>query len=157
MAQDNRNSPPPRGGKPGDGRRDGRDGNRGGPNRGGPGRGGQGRGGPGREPSRADTYETVGELTRGDGFRIDKYVLADKSTHKPVRTEYRLTRDGVSGTQVFSRLFEAQTAATAPLPEPESPPEPEALPEVESAPDAASEAEAPEAEAEPGASGEAEH
>jgi DNA-binding HxlR family transcriptional regulator len=83
---------------------------------------------------RVETYESLKELTRGAGFRIDKYVLAEKATHKPVRTEYRLTREGLAGTPVFSRLADAQTAATEPLPEPA----PDVTPEIvteEAAPD----------------------
>ncbi len=68
----------------------GRDGQRGGPRKGG---GGFGKG-PARQ-ERAETYETLKELERGEGFRIDKYVVAEKKSHKPVKTEYRLTREGL--------------------------------------------------------------
>ena len=125
MTDDNRGGPPSRGGRPGGGpggNRDnrgggGRDGQRGGPRKGG---GGFGKG-PARQ-ERAETYETLKELERGEGFRIDKYVVAEKRSHKPVKTEYRLTREGLKETQVFQRLIEAKEAAIAPLPEPE--PEP---------------------------------
>jgi hypothetical protein len=66
------------------------------------------------------TYETLKELERGADYRIHKFVLADKANHTPVKTEYRLTRDGLAGTQVFNRLFDAKAAAVAPLPEPEA-------------------------------------
>jgi hypothetical protein len=105
---------------------------RGGPSGGGPGGGGnrnRGKGGFGKgpaRPERKETYESLQLLTRGEGFHIDKYVLAEKGTHKPVRVEYRLTREGLKGVQNFPRLVDAQTAATAPLPEPE----PEVVEEV---------------------------
>ena len=51
------------------------------------------------------------ELERGEGFRIDKYVVAEKKSHKPVKTEYRLTREGLKQTMVFQRLIEAKEAA----------------------------------------------
>ena len=123
MTDDNRGGPPSRGGRPGGGpggNRDnrggggGRDGQRGGPRKGG---GGFGKG-PARQ-ERAETYETLKELERGEGFRIDKYVVAEKKSHKPVKTEYRLTREGLKQTMVFQRLIEAKEAATAELPEPE--------------------------------------
>ncbi len=66
------------------------------------------------------TYETLKELERGADYKIHKFVLADKANHTPVKTEYRLTRDGLAGTQVFNRLFDAKAAAVAPLPEPEA-------------------------------------
>jgi hypothetical protein len=101
-------------------------------NRGGPGgkrddrrKGGSfkgGKGGFGKGPvksARAETYESLKEVMRGEGFRIDKFQLAEKGTHKPVKTEYRLFREGLTGTHSFERLTDAQTAATAPLPEPE--------------------------------------
>jgi hypothetical protein len=115
MTQDNRGGPSSRGGKPGGDRRNGRPG---GGHRSGPGKGGFGKGS--SKPVRAETYETLRELTRGEGFRIDKFVLAEKGTHRPVKTEYRLFRDGVAGPQTFSNLVSAQAAATAPLPEPET-------------------------------------
>jgi hypothetical protein len=110
MAQDNRGAPS-RGGN-----------NRGGPGGRGPGKGGFGKG-PAR-PARVETFEDVKLLSRGEGFRIDKSVVVEKESHRPVKTEYRLTREGLEGVQVFQRLADAQTAATAPLPEPE----PEAAP-----------------------------
>jgi hypothetical protein len=130
MTDDNRGGPPSRGGRPGGGPGGNRDnrGGGGGPGgrrdgqRGGPRKGGGGFGkGPVRQ-ERAETYETLKELERGEGFRIDKYVVAEKKSHKPVKTEYRLTREGLKQTLVFQRLTEAKEAATAPLPEPE--PEP---------------------------------
>jgi hypothetical protein len=115
MAQDNRGGGPSRGGN-----------NRGGPGGRGPGgKGGFGKG-PTR-PARVETYEDVKLLSRGEGFRIDKSVVVEKGSHRPVKTEYRLTRDGLDGIQVFQRLADAQTASTAPLPEPE----PEAAPETQ--------------------------
>lgn len=121
MTDDNRGGPPSRGGPGGnrDNRSGGgpggrRDGQRGGPRKGG---GGFGKG-PARQ-ERAETYETLKELERGEGFRIDKYVVAEKKSHKPVKTEYRLTREGLKQTMVFQRLIEAKEAATAELPEPE--------------------------------------
>jgi hypothetical protein len=124
MAQDNRGGPPSRGGN-----------NRGGPGGRGPGKGGFGKG-PAR-PARVETYEDVKLLSRGEGFRIDKSVVVEKGSHRPVKTEYRLTRDGLAAVQVFQRLGDAQTAATAPLPEPE----PEAA-AVEAAPEGDAVAEA---------------
>lgn len=117
MTQDNRSGPSSKGGKPGGDRRNGRPpgGSRRGPQRGGFGKG------PAKQ-ARAETYESVKEVNRGAGFRIDKSVVAEKGTHRPVRTEYRLYRDGVAGPQVFDRLADAQTAATAPLPEPDPAP-----------------------------------
>jgi hypothetical protein len=112
MAEDNRGGANSRGGNDRRGR---------GPRRHGP---GQGKGGPGRGPARVETFEDVKLLSRGEGFRIDKSVVVEKGSFRPVKTEYRLTRDGLSGVQVFQRLADAQTAATAPLPEPE----PEAAP-----------------------------
>jgi len=81
-----------------------------------------GKGGFGKGPvksARAETYESLKEVMRGEGYRIDKFQLAEKGTHKPVKTEYRLFREGLTGTHSFERLTDAQTAATAPLPEPE--------------------------------------
>lgn len=117
MTQDNRGGPSSRAGKPGDARRDGRPG---GGNRGGPRKGGFGKG-PAKQV-RAETYESVKELTRGAGFRIDKFVVAEKGTHRLVKTEYRLIREGLAGQVAFGRLVDAQAAATAPLPEPEPAP-----------------------------------
>jgi len=133
MPQDRNSGPSSRGGNPGGGRRDGRGpgGDRGKPRRGGDNRAAA-------NPVRAETYESLKELTRGPGFRIDKYVLAEKATHKPVRTEYRLTREGLAGTPVFSRLADAQNAATEKLPEPAPDAAEETTPEpipVEAAPD----------------------
>ena len=136
MAQDSDGKPPRRegnreGGRGGgerrkddrrEGRRDDRKGGGGGPRRGKGGKGGPHRKeGPKAPPA---TYETVTQLTRGPDYRIDKFVLAEKVSHKAVKTEYRLTREGLEGVRSFARLFEAQAAATEPLPEP-SPPEPE--------------------------------
>jgi hypothetical protein len=141
MADENRGGPPSRGGKTGEGNRgpgggqDRRGGPGGGPGRGGPGRDGRKGGNFGKgpaKPARAELYESLKELTRGEGFRIDKFVAAEKGTHRPVKTEYRLTREGLKGVHVFQRLVEAQAAATAPLPEPE--PEPEPIVEPEAAP-----------------------
>jgi len=112
MAQDNRGGPSSKTGRPGGGR-DGRPGG----GRGGPRQGGFGKG-PAR-PARVETYEDVKLLTRGADFRIEKSVVAEKGTHKPVKTEYRLHREGLNGMQPFARLVDAQAAATAPLPEPE--------------------------------------
>jgi hypothetical protein len=140
MAQDNRGGPSSKAGRPGGGPGGGRDGRPGG-GRGRPGGGGFGKG-PARS-ARVETYEDVKLLTRGADFRIEKSVVAEKGTHKPVKTEYRLTREGLPGMQPFARLADAQAAATAPLPEPEPAPAPEA---------AAAEAtasEAPAAESEP--------
>jgi hypothetical protein len=136
MVDNTRSGPPSRDRKPGGGAGPagapggGRD------NRGGPGGGGDRRNGPGgprkggkggfgkgpAKPARVETYESLKELTRGEGFRIHKFVVAEKGTHRPVKTEYRLTREGLKGTPAFGRLVEAQAAAIAPLPEPE--PEP---------------------------------
>lgn len=122
MSEDNRGGAPnrsgPGGGRgPGGGNRDRRGGRDGKPGGGRHKGGGFGKG-PARQ-ERAETYESLKELTRGEGFRIDKYVLAEKKSHKPVKTEYRLTREGLKGVHSFPRLVDAQTAATAPLPEPE--------------------------------------
>ena len=121
MTDEKRGGPPSRGG-PGGGNREGRPGGGGGgrrdDKRGGPRKGGFGKGGPAK-PERRETYESLALLTRGEGFRIDKFVLAEKVTHKPVKVEYRLTREGLKGVHSFPRLVDAQTAATAPLPEPE--------------------------------------
>jgi hypothetical protein len=118
MAQDNRGGPSSRGGN-----------NRGGPGGRGPGgKGGFGKG-PAR-PARVETYEDVKLLSRGEGFHIDKSVVVEKGSHRPVKTEYRLTREGISGVQVFQRLADAITASTAPLPEPEPEAAPEAAPEA---------------------------
>jgi hypothetical protein len=135
----------------GPGRGEGRDRGKGGPRRGGHGKGGFGKGP--AKPARVETYESLKELTRGAGFRIDKYVLAEKGTHRPVRTEYRLEREGLPETQVFSRLADAQAAATAPLPEP--PPIEEVSPPTEDATASADEAPASD-EAEPTAEAPAE-
>ncbi|HWK44604.1 MAG TPA: hypothetical protein VNT30_07775 [Stellaceae bacterium] len=144
MAQEPRNTSGPKGGKPG-GSRDGRPGD--GRSKDGRPRGRKGGfdrdGGKPRTPT--NTFETLKELERGPDYRIDKFVLADKENHKPIKTEYRLTREGLAGTPVFSRLVDAKTAATGPLPEPEAP---EPAPEAEVAEPVAAEAEAPEAEAE---------
>src|SRR5260370_8257063 len=101
MAQDTRNGPPRRAGRPG---------------------GGSKRDSFGRGAAKGPTvtYETLKELERGADYRIHKFVLADKANHTPVKTEYRLTRDGLAGTQVFNRLFDAKAAAVAPLPDPEA-------------------------------------
>jgi hypothetical protein len=101
MAQDTRNGPPRRDGRPG---------------------GGSKRDSFGRGAAKGPTvtYETLKELERGADYKIHKFVLADKANHTPVKTEYRLTRDGLAGTQVFNRLFDAKAAAVAPLPEPEA-------------------------------------
>jgi hypothetical protein len=152
MTEEKRGGPPSRGGPqshggPGGGNRD----NRGGGGRDGrPGGGRDGKGGPrkggfGKGPAkqaRAETYESLKELTRGEGFRIDKFMLAEKGTHKLVKTEYRLTREGLKDVQNFQRLVDAQAAAIAPLPEPE--PEPEI---VETVAEAAAEGEATDVEA----------
>jgi hypothetical protein len=112
-------------GGPGGGNRDGRPGGGGRDSqRGGPRKGGFGKG-PIKQ-ARAETYESLRELARGEGFRIDKFVVAEKGTHKLVKTEYRLTREGLKDVQMFQRLVEAQAAAIAPLPEPE----PEVVEEV---------------------------
>jgi hypothetical protein len=117
MTENNRGDAPSRGG-PGGGNRDRRGGGRDGKPGGGRHKGGGFGKGPARH-ERAETYESLKELTRGEGFRIDKYVLAEKKSHKPVKTEYRLTREGLTGVHSFPRLVDAQNAATAPLPEPE--------------------------------------
>ena len=134
--QPSRGGPPSHGG-PGGGGRDG--GGRGGPRKG----GGFGKG-PVKQ-ARAETYESLKELTRGEGFRIDKFMLAEKGTHKLVKTEYRLTREGLKDVQMFQRLVDAQAAAIAPLPEPEPEPQPEPEPEIVE--EVAVEAEASEGEA----------
>jgi hypothetical protein len=136
MTEQKRGGQPSRGGPGGGGGRDG--GGRGGPRKG----GGFGKG-PVKQ-ARAETYESLKELTRGEGFRIDKFMLAEKGTHKLVKTEYRLTREGLKDVQMFQRLVDAQAAAIAPLPEPE--PEPEVIEEV--AAEAVEGAEAIEGEAE---------
>src|SRR6185437_15845063 len=109
--------------------------------------------GPAR-PERRETYESLQLLTRGEGFHIDKFVLAEKGTHKPVKVEYRLTREGLKGVHAFPRLVDAQNAATAPLPEPE----PEVVEEVvaETAAEGA-EGEAIESEGAEGEAGGVEH
>jgi hypothetical protein len=118
MTDEKRGGPPSRGG-PGGGNREGRPGGgRRDDRRGGPRKGGFGKGGPAK-PERRETYESLQLLTRGEGFKIDKFVLAEKGTHKPVKVEYRLTREGLKGVHSFPRLIDAQTAATAELPEPE--------------------------------------
>jgi hypothetical protein len=128
MAQDSGGKPPRRdgnreGGPGGEKRRDDRKGGGGGHRRGQGSKGGPRRGeGPKKAPPA--TYETLTQLTRGADYRIDKFVLAEKVTHKAIKTEYRLTREGLEGVRAFARLFEAQAAATEPLPEP-PPPEPE--------------------------------
>jgi hypothetical protein len=140
MTDEKRGGPPSRGG-PGGGNREGRPGGgRRDDKRGGPRKGGFGKGGPAK-PERRETYESLQLLTRGEGFKIDKFVLAEKGTHKPVKVEYRLTREGLNGVHSFPRLVDAQTAATAELPEPE----PEI---VEEAVEAAAEADTAEVEAE---------
>ena len=135
MTDEKRGGPPSRGG-PGGGNREGRPGSggegRGGrrdDKRGGPRKGGFGKGGPAK-PERRETYENLALLTRGEGFRIDKFTLAEKGTHRPVKVEYRLTREGLKGVHSFPRLVDAQAAATAELPEPE----PEIVEEVADAP-----------------------
>jgi hypothetical protein len=110
MVQDNRGAPPSRDGRPGGNRRDGP----GGPRKG----GGFGKG-PTKAP-RAETYESLKELMRGPDFRIDKFQIAEKGTGRPVKTEYRLTREGLAETHNFERLSDAQAAATAELPAPEA-------------------------------------
>jgi hypothetical protein len=134
MTDEKRGGPPSRGG-PGGGNREGRPGGggrrddkRGGPRKGGP-----------AKPERRETYENLALLTRGEGFRIDKFTLAEKGTHRPVKVEYRLTREGLKGVHSFPRLVDAQAAATAELPEPE----PEVVEEVI---EAAAEGETAEAE-----------
>jgi hypothetical protein len=162
MTDEKRGGPPARGG-PGGGNREGRPGggdNRGGggrrdDKRGGPRKGGFGKGGPAKQ-ERRETYESLQLLTRGEGFHIDKFVLAEKGTHKPVKVEYRLTREGLKGVHSFPRLVDAQAAATAELP-PE--PEPEIVEEVVEAPaeDATAEGETAEAEAPAGETTDVEH
>ena len=118
-----------RGGNPGGANRGGP--NRGGPNQTGPRRDGPGGGGPRRDgpggprkgggkgafgkgpakPVRVETYESLKELTRGEGFRIDKFQVAEKGTHRIVKTEYRLIREGLKGTPAYSRLVDAQEVA----------------------------------------------
>ena len=120
MTQDNRGGAPSRGG-PGGNRNDGPGGRRNdgpGGNRGGPRKGGFGKGGPSKAP-RAETYESLKEIVRGPDFRIDKFQVAEKGTHKSVKVEYRLTREGMKSPQAFDHLSDAQAAAIAPLPEPE--------------------------------------
>jgi hypothetical protein len=118
MTDEKRGGPPSRGG-PGGGNRDSRPGGgRDGGGRGGPRKGGGFGKGPVKQ-ARAETYESLRELARGEGFRIDKFVVAEKGTHKLVKTEYRLTREGLKDVHTFQRLIDAQPAATAPLPEPE--------------------------------------
>ncbi len=172
MADNTRGSAPSRDRKPGGqpGRGEGRGGGGGGGRDGGEGRGGRrrrgggGKGGFGKgpaKPARVETYESLKELTRGEGFRIDKFVVAEKGTHRPVKVEYRLTREGLKGAPAFARLVDAQAAATAPLPEPEPEPAPveEAVaePAAEETTEAASsegEAATSEGEAETGTDGE---
>jgi hypothetical protein len=145
MSDEKRGGPPSRGG-PGGGNRDrrpgGEGGRRDGRKGGSRGKGGFGKGGPAR-PERRETYESLQLLTRGEGFHIDKFVLAEKGTHKPVKVEYRLTREGLKGVHSFPRLVEAQNAATAPLPEPE----PEVVEEAVTETAEATEGESPETEA----------
>ena len=162
MAQERSGGPSQRTGKPGGGGRDGRpggggrDGRPGGRDR----RPGGGKGGPRRgrdsgpeRPKRVETYEDVRLVTRGGDFRIEKSVVAEKGTHKPVKTEYRLHREGLPAMQVFPRLADAQTAATAPLPEPEpaqaEPASGEPAAEGEAAPDQAAAGDAPAEGSEP--------
>ena len=116
MTDEKRGGPPSRGG-PGGGNREGRPGGGGrrDDKRGGPRKGGFGKGGPAK-PERRETYENLALLTRGEGFRIDKFTLAEKGTHRPVKVEYRLTREGLNGVHSFPRLVDAQAAATAELP-----------------------------------------
>jgi hypothetical protein len=145
MTDEKRGGPPSRGGPGGRDNRGGggRDGARGGPRKG----GGFGKG-PVKQ-ARAETYESLKELTRGEGFRIDKFMVAEKGTHKLVKTEYRLTREGLKDTQIYQRLVDAQAAAIAPLPEPEPEPVEEPVEAVaEGAEGEAVHGEAP-AEAEP--------
>jgi hypothetical protein len=105
----------PGGGRGGGDRRDG--------NRGGPRKGGKGGAGPAK-PVRVETYDTLTEVLRGPDFKIHKRVIAEKGAHRPIKTEYRLTREGLKDPQYFPRLSDAQAASTAPLPEPEPEPEP---------------------------------
>jgi len=147
MTDEKRGGPPPRGG-PGGGNREGRPGGgRRDDKRGGPRKGGFGKGGPAK-PERRETYESLQLLTRGEGFKIDKFVLAEKGTHKPVKVEYRLTREGLNGVHSFPRLVDAQTAATAELPEPEPEIVEEAVETVGEADAETAEAEAAEIESE---------
>jgi hypothetical protein len=139
MAQDNRGGPSSKAGRPGGGPGGGRDGRPGG-GRGRPGGGGFGKG-PAR-PVRTETYEDVKLLTRGAGFRIEKSVVAEKGTHKPIKTEYRLHREGIAAMMPFARLADAQAAATAPLPEPEAEPSPADATSGDAAPEAAATAHA---------------
>jgi hypothetical protein len=134
MTDEKRGGPPSRGGPGGRDNRGGggRDGARGGPRKG----GGFGKG-PVKQ-ARAETYESLKELTRGEGFRIDKFMVAEKGTHKLVKTEYRLTREGLKDTQIYQRLVDAQAAAIAPLPEPEPEPVEEIVEETAEAPEAES-------------------
>jgi len=148
MSDQTDNKPPKRGGDRDRARGGGRgDGRPGGERKGGGGRGpGRGKGGKGGKfgdgPKRAPavTYETLNVVTRGADFRIEKFVVAEKGSHKAVKTEYRLYREGLDGPRVYPRLFEAQAAATEPLPEP-VPPEAAMVEAVEAAP-AAPESEA---------------
>jgi hypothetical protein len=147
MTDEKRGGPPSRGG-PGGGNREGRPGGgRRDDKRGGPRKGGFGKGGPAK-PERRETYESLQLLTRGEGFKIDKFVLAEKGTHKPVKVEYRLTREGLNGVHSFPRLVDAQTAATAELPEPEPEIVEEAVETVGEADAETAEAEAAEIESE---------
>jgi hypothetical protein len=166
MAQEKSGGPSSNTGRPG-GDRSGRPGGGGGGRDNRPGGGGRdrrpggGKGGPRRgrdsgpeRPKRVETYEDVKLVTRGADFRIEKSVVAEKGTHKPVRTEYRLHREGLPAMQPFSRLADAQAAATAPLPEPEPEPTPAAeahAAEGEPAEDHGAAGETPAASAEPGA------
>jgi len=152
MTDEKRGGPPSRGG-PGGGNREGRPGGGGrrDDKRGGPRKGGFGKGGPAK-PERRETYESLALLTRGEGFRIDKFVLAEKGTHRPVKVEYRLTREGLNGVHSFPRLVDAQAAAIAELPEPE----PEIVEEVVEA-TAEGETEATEGEAAEAETADVEH
>lgn len=125
MPQDDRKAAAPRAGKPGGDRFGGGDRRDGGKGRPG-GKGKFGKGGPSK-PVRTETYESLKEVVRGADFRIDKFMLADKISHKAVKVEYRLTREGLPAAQSYERLAEAQAAAIAPLPEPV----PETAPETE--------------------------
>ncbi len=146
MAQEKSGGPSSKSGRPGGGR-DGRPGGGGRDRRpGGPRRGRDS--GPER-PRRVETYEDVKLVTRGADFRIEKSVVAEKGTHKPVKIEYRLHREGLPAMQIFTRLGDAQTAATAPLPEPEPVPAP--APESAAGEPAAAEGETPAADTAPSA------
>ena len=102
MTDEKRGGPPSRGG-PGGGNREGRPGGgRRDDKRGGPRKGGFGKGP--AKPERRETYESLQLLTRGEGFKIDKFVLAEKGTHKPVKVEYRLTRKGRSFVPVIAAI-----------------------------------------------------